>query len=319
MCGRGLIAMGTFAALVASPCFADYPQKPVRLISPYVAGGLGDTSVRLVAEPLSRLLGQPVLIDSRTGAEGQISAVEVRRAAPDGYTLLVGETSSMSMVPAVRRDPPYDSLADFTPIGHLLSGAFFLTIHASVPAQTLGQFIAQARSKPGALAFGSSNASSLLAMSHFMRHAQIRMLHVPYRGEPLAMPDLLLGRVQVMIATPFLIGQAVREGKLRVLAAALPERSQLYPNVPTLREMGYPEPPLISWVGLFGPARLPTEIIARLSKDLNAVLAVTALRNELEKRGAVPKASSPAELADLVRAQLEFWRAAVREGVVSRE
>ena len=319
MRGSRLLAVGTFVAIVALSCFADYPEKPVRLVAPFVAGGLGDTSIRLIAERLSRSLGQPFVIDAKPGADGQIAAMEVRRASPDGYTLLVGETTSLSMVPAVRKDPPYDVLADFTPISHIGAGAFFLAIHPRVPAQTLGQFIAHARANPGTLAFASSNAPSLLATVHFMRHAQVEMLHVPYRGEPPAMPDLLSGRVQVMIATPFLITQPVREGKLRLLAAAAPQRSQLYPDVPTLRELGYPEPPLISWVGLFGPAKLPAPITAWLSAELNAALALQALRNELERRGVVPRSSSPDELREIVKTQLDFWRTAVRERWIPRE
>jgi tripartite-type tricarboxylate transporter receptor subunit TctC len=312
-------AIGALVALVAFPCLAEYPEKPVRLVSPFVAGGLGDTSIRLVAERLSRSLGQPILIDARAGADGQLAAMEVRRAAPDGYTLLVGETTSLSMVPAVRKDPPYDALQDFTAIGHIASGTYILAIHPSVPARTLDQFVAHARKNPGALLYGSSNAPALLATLHFMRHARVQMVHVPYRGEPQAIPDLLVGRVQVTIATPFLTAQPVKEGKLRVLAAVSPQRSQLFPDVLTLRELGYPEPPQISWVGLFGPARLPASITGRLSKELSAALAPAALRNELEKRGAVARSSSPDELREIVRGQLDFWRAAVREGLIPRE
>ena len=133
------------------------------------------------------------------------------------------------------------------------------------------------------------------------------------------MPDLLAGRVQVMIASPFLIAQPVKEGRLRVLAAMLPVRSQPFPDVPTLGELGYPQAPQVSWAGLFGPARLPAPIAARLSAELKAVLAQPALREELEKRGAVPRSSSPEELREIVRAQGEIWRAAVREGLLPRE
>ena len=133
------------------------------------------------------------------------------------------------------------------------------------------------------------------------------------------MPDLLTGRVQAMIASPFLIAQPVKEGKLHVLAAMLPERSQPFPDVPTLRELGYPQPPQVSWSGLFGPAKLPAQITARLSAELKAALAQPALREELEKRGAVPRSSSPDELREIVRTQRELWRAAVRDGLIPRE
>jgi tripartite-type tricarboxylate transporter receptor subunit TctC len=315
-CCSRLLAL---AALVALPCLAAYPEKPVRLVSPYVSGGLGDTVLRLIAERVSRPLGQPLVIDAKPGADGQITAMEVRRATPDGYTLLVGETTSLSMVPAIRKEPPYDPLADFTPISHLASGTFVLAIHPSVPARTLGQFIAHARTSPGTLLFGSSNAPALLATLHFMRHAQVQMQHVRYRGEPQAILDLLEGRVQVMIATPFLIAAPAKEGRLRVLATAMAQRSRLFPEVPTLRELGYPELPKISWVGLFGPAKLPSEVTARLSAELGAALALPALREELEKRGAVAESSSPAELREIVKTQLNFWQAAVREGLIPRE
>lgn len=314
-----LAVLGAFSALLAQACLGAYPEKTVRVVAPFVAGGLGDATIRLIGERLSRSLGQPVVIDAKPGADGQIAAMEVRRAAPDGYTLLVGETTSLSMVPVVRKEPPYDAIADFTPISHIGTGLFFLVIHPAVPARTIGELVAHARANPEALAFASSNAPSLLATRHFMRQARIQMLHVPYRGEPPAIPDLVGGRVQVMIATPFLITQPVQAGKLRVLAAALTQRSQPFPDVPTLRELGYAEPPLISWVGLFGPANLPVHITTLLSRETNAVLAVPALRRELEMRGAVARGSSPEELREIVRAQLDFWRSAVREELVPRE
>ncbi len=314
-----LLAVGTLLALAALRCLADYPDKPLRVVTPFPAGGVGDFVARQVAEALSRSLRQPVVVDARPGADGQIAGVEARRAAPDGYTLLVAEATTMSMVPAVRKEPPYEPLTDFTPVGHIASIAFFLAIHPGVPAHTLGQFVAHARARPGALAFASPAAPSLLAMVHLMRHARIEMLKVYYRGEPPAMPDLLAGRVQAMIASPFLIAQPAKEGRLRVLAAMLPERSQSFPDVPTLSELGYPQAPRVSWVGLFGPANLPPQITARLSRELSAVLAQHALRAELEKRGAVPQPSSPDELREIVRAQLDFWRGAVREGLIPRE
>jgi len=319
MRGRCAVAIGALSALFALPCFADYPDRPVRLVTPFPAGGVGDAISRLLAEPLSRALAQPVTIDGRPGADGQIAALEVRRAAPDGHALLLAEATTMSMVPAVRKDPPYDPLADFTPIGHISSIAFFLAIHPGVPAQTFGQFVSHARANPDALAFASPAAPSLLNMHHLMRYARFQMLKVYYRGEPPAMPDLLAGRVQAMIASPFLIAQPAKEGRLRVLAAMLPERSQPFPDVPTLRELGYPEPPQVSWVGLFGPAKLPAQVTARLSMELKAALVQPALREELEKRGAVPRSSSPEELRQIVRSQLEFWRTAVRDGWIPRE
>jgi tripartite-type tricarboxylate transporter receptor subunit TctC len=319
MRSKRLLAVGALVALIALPCLADYPERPVRLVAPFVAGGLGDTMLRLIADPLSRSLGQPIVIEARPGADGQLAAMEVRRAAPDGYTLLVGETTSLSMVPMVRKDPPYDAVADFTPIGHIASGTYILAVHPSVPARTLDQFVSYARANPGVLLYGSSNAPALLATAYFMRHARVQMVHVPYRGEPQAIPDLLMGRFQVTIATPFLTAQPVKEGRLRALAAVSPQRSRQFPDVPTLRELGYPELPQISWVGLFGPARLPASITGRLSRELNAALAPAALRDELEKRGAVARGSSPEELREIVRTQLDFWRAAVRDGLIPRD
>jgi tripartite-type tricarboxylate transporter receptor subunit TctC len=319
MAGGRLLAFGTLAALIALPCLAQYPEKPVRIVSPFVAGGLGDVALRLISQRLSRSLGQTVVIDAKPGADGQIAAMEARRSAPDGYTLFAGETTSMSMIPAARLSPPYDPIANFTPIGHIASGAFFLVIHAGIPGKTLKDFVDQARATPDKFAFASSNASSLLASIYFMRYAQIRMLHVPYRGEPPAMPDLVGGRVQFMIATPFLVAQPVHEGKLRVLAAVLPQRGQAFPEAPTLHELGYAETPLISWVGLFGPAKLPPSITARWSAELKATLALQDLRNELDRRGALPRSSSPEELGALVRTQLKVWQDAVREGLIPPE
>jgi tripartite-type tricarboxylate transporter receptor subunit TctC len=304
--------------LIALSALADYPDRPIRVVTPFVPGGLGDIFIRMITEPLSRSLKQPIIVEAKTGADGQLAAAEVQRSAPDGYTLLAGETSSMSMVPAVHANAPYDPLRDFSPVSHLGSGVFFIVANASVPAKSLTELVAHARARPGELAIASSSAS-MLATHHFMRAAQIQMLHVPYRGEPLAMPDLLAGRVQIMIATPFLISEPTKEGRLRVLAAVMPERSQPFPDVPTLRELGYPEPPLISWVGLFGPAKLPPELAERLSREVAVALAFPQLRADLEKRGVIARSSSPQELRKLVSSQLDFWRAAVRDGLIPKD
>jgi tripartite-type tricarboxylate transporter receptor subunit TctC len=306
---------GILLLLFALPhAAAQYPSKPVRIVVPFPSGGLVDTVARAVAAPLSQSLGQPVIVEPKPGADGQIAAAEVRKAPADGHTLFLGATTPLSMGPAVRRDPPYDVVKDFTPISALGAAAIFIFTHPSVPAPSLHELVAYGREHPGKLSYASAHAIGIAATAHFLQHAGIRALHVPYKGEGAALPDLLTGRVQLIFATPHLMAPHVHDGKLRALAALLPERSAVLPQVPTMKELSFPDVPVVSWAGVFGPANLPRDITERLSREINAVLAQGGLRENIDKRGFMLRGSTPEALADLVETQLAAWRSAVRAG-----
>jgi tripartite-type tricarboxylate transporter receptor subunit TctC len=310
----GLRALAFLLGLIATCAAAQVPGKPIRIVVPFSAGGQIDSATRMIAEALSQSLGQPVVVDARPGADGQIAASEVRRSAPDGHTLMLGAGTPLSMVPVVRSPPPYDPVTDFTPISFMGTAVFFVMTHPSVPATTLQQLIAHIRANQGKLPYGSSSGFTLAATSHFLHQAKLQMVHVPYKGEAPALPDFLAGRVHMMIATPSLGLAHVKEGKLRALAALTPRRSPLLPDVPTLAELGYADVPVTSWVAFFGPAGLPPESVARFGREINAILARPAVREDGDRRGLVLRGSTPEELREHVKVQLELWRGMLREG-----
>ena len=315
---RILAALAT-GVLLAGGATAQYPQKPVRIVVPFPAGGGADLSARSVAAPLAIALGQQVLVDNKPGADGQIAALEVKRAVPDGYTIYWGSAGSLSAVPAMRKVPPYDPIADFTPLASLGNFIFFLTVHPSVPAATAANLIAHLRANPGKLNFGSANVTSIVAMASLLVHTGTDMVHVPYKGEAQAIPDILAGRVQAMFATLGAAMPQAKEGKLRVLTALLPQRSSLAPEVPTMAEAGYPLVSIAPWAGFFAPAGLPPEIAQRLSREINAALARADVREQHDRIGVALRIQSQEAFGAFVREQLVAWRDAIRAAKIPQE
>src|SRR6266571_4138799 len=239
-----LLAVTVVVLLVALPAAAQYPAKPIRLLIPFPAGATADSVARIVAQPLSQVLGQPVLV---------------------GNTPMLG-------VPTLRKNPPYDPVADFATITSMVKYAFFLVVHPSVPAKTLPELIDHVRANPGKFNYASGNINGILAAAQLMSLGKLNMVHVPYKGEPLAIPDLLNARVHMMFGTGGITAPLVKEGRLRALATLLPVRSPMLPDVPTIAEAGMPQLSVVIWQGLFGPAKMPKEIVDRLSREVNAIL-----------------------------------------------
>ena len=304
---------GIAAALTCSAVFAQYPNKPVRLIVPFPSGGAAELGARIFAQPLSQALGQPVIIEPKAGADGIIASELVKQAAPDGYTLYYGTNTGLCWVPATKKNPPYDPIVDFTPISMVGTFGFFLFSHPSVPAKTLAELIAYVKANPGKVNYGTGNSTSMLSTAQLAQLTKLDVVHIPYKGDGPLSIDLLGGRVQFAIATPGSAAPQVREGKLRALATLLPSRSPLLPDAPTMAEAGVRGLSIVPWGGLFGPAKMPREIVDRLSREMVVLLAKPEVKDAFGKLAFEPQGSTPEALAAHLKAQVEVWKQTVQQ------
>jgi tripartite-type tricarboxylate transporter receptor subunit TctC len=313
------IFAGFALAIACASAQAQYPNKPIRLIVPFPPGGAAEVGARIFAQPLGTALGQPVIIETKPGADGAIAADAVLKSAPDGYTLFYATNTAFSWVPAVRKDAPYDPVNDFTPVSLVGFFGFFVFSHSSVPATNMKELIAHIRANPGKLNYGSGNSTSIVATAQLMQRDKLDAVHVPYKGDGPLMVDLLGGRVQFAIATPGSAAPQVREGKLRALATLLPSRSPLLPDAPTMKEAGMQELTVNPWGGVFGPKGMPREIVDRLSRELLALLKRPEVREGFGKLAFEPRGSTPEELAAFTKEQGTIWRRAIADAGIKPE
>ena len=307
-------ALAAVVLIVALPeAQAQYPNKPIRLILQFPAGGLADAVCRVLAVPLSLQLGQPILVENKPGADGAIAGETVAKAAPDGYTLFFATNSALSAVPTLRKTPPYDPIADFTPISFIGRFPFFVFTHPGVPAKTLAEFIDHARVNPGKLNYGTGNTTSILATAQLAMLGKMQLVHIPYKGDAPLMNDLVSGRLHLAIASTSPAAPLAKDGKLRVLATLLKRRSGLFPDAPTMAESGFPQYSLESWGGMFGPANLPRDIVERLAREFNAAILRPEVTEPLDRYGFELEGSTPQVLGAVVKDQLEAWKRGVRE------
>ena len=310
MLRRLLVLLVACAPLAAQ---GQYPSKPVRIVLQFPAGGLADTVIRVLANPLSQSLGQPVVVDNKPGADGGIAGETVKNAAPDGYTLFFATNSALSATPVLRKKPPYDPVADFTPIAFVGRFPFFVFAHPSVPATSLQELIAYIRANPGKLNYGSGNTTSILATAQLASLAKLEMVHVPYKGDAPLMVDLVAGRLHFSIASTAPGANLAKDGKLKVLATLLARRSHLFPDAPTMAESGFPQYSVVPWGAMVGPAGMPRDIVERVARETNAAVANAQVKEALDKFGFELQGSSPDELGKFIRDQLAAWRTAVKE------
>ncbi len=289
-----------------------YPSKPIRIIIPFGAGSATDAVMRVLAPAVSATLGQQVVIDPKPGADGAISASEVARSAPDGYTLGVGSGGPLAAVPALRKNPPYDVVKDFTPITDIGRYTVFLFINASLPATNFQEFVAHVKANPGKIAYGTGNPSGIVAWAQLNSLLGLDMLHVPYKTAPLVMPDLLANRVQALMDPPAVAISHVRDGKLRALATTLNRRSPLLPDVPTIHEAGVPQYTISNWMGLVGPAKLPREIVDRVNREFGAALRRPEVIEGLQKQAFMPNPSTPEQFAAFIHEQVQSYGSLLR-------
>lgn len=306
------------AFLLASSAWAQYPERPIRVVIPFPAGGSFDTITRAITAPMAQMLGQPIVVDARPGADGVIAGDFVAKAAPDGYTLLLGSATGFSYAPAKRKSLPYDPVADFTPIGRVVDFGFFLFTAPSLPVRNLAELVVHLKANPTHLNHGSTSSSALLVSIMFARAQNLEFAQVPYKGDAQLFPDLLTGRIDFSFA-PASLMPYVKEGKLRVLATTLPTRSPLAPDAPTLAEAGLDPLPIESWVAFFGPARMPRDVVMRINAALNAALARPEVRESMARMATQARPSTPEELAVLVKDQLAAWRRAAQSAGIQPE
>ena len=313
------IALFLLAALLSFAAEAQYPAKPIRIVIPFGPGSGTDAVMRVLAPVLGASLGQAVVIDPKPGADGAISAIEVARSAPDGYTLGIGTGGPLAAVPALRRNRPYDPIADFTPITDMGRYTVFLFTNANVPAANFQEFVAYVKANPGKVSYATGNPSGIAAWAQINALLGLDMLHVPYKSAPQVMPDLLAGRVQAIIDSPVVALPHVRDGKLRAMVTTLNRRSPVLPDVPTIHEAGVPQFTITNWMGLVGPAGLPRDIVDRLNREVGAALRKPEVVAALEKQAFVPVTSTPEQFAALIKEQIQSYESLLRAAGVQRD
>jgi tripartite-type tricarboxylate transporter receptor subunit TctC len=327
MSARGpvvLLVTATLLALLAGGAAAQdaYPSRAVRVVAPFAAGGPPDVTARILGARMGELLGQAFVVDNRSGAGGNVGGDAVAKAAPDGYTLLMATVSTHVTNPGMYKHMPYDPIADFAPIG--LVGLFpnVLVVPARASPTTVGELIALLKANPGKYNYGSSGIGSMLHLCGDLlaKVAGAPMTHVPYRGAGPETIGLLMGEVLTGFNGITAILPQVKEGSLRALAVGTPRRNATLPDVPTMREAGYPQLECYSWVALFAPANTSPAIIARLNDAKNTVLAEPAVANRITEIGVeVTPGSTPAQLAGFVQEQLATWTPIIKAAGVEMD
>jgi tripartite-type tricarboxylate transporter receptor subunit TctC len=301
----------TCAAMVGvhSAAWAQqYPDRPIRIVNTFPAGGSGDAVVRIVMEKVGQALGQPFVIDTRAGASGAIGSAHVAKAAPDGYTLVLGTASTFGSNSSTQKNLPYDPIADFTPVINMATTPFFLLVNPSVPARNLSEFISHASANKGKLNFGSfgPGSSNHLAYELLKQSTSLDIVHVPYKGGAPLISALLAGDIQSSMDVLATSNQHVKAGKFRVLGVASANRFSLTPDVPTLREQGHAVEGG-TFFALLGPAKMSPQIVATLNREVNKVLQMPDVRERLAAIGVEPVGGSPEVLASTVSAEIQKW------------
>ncbi len=314
------VSVLTIASLTALPAFAQsYPAKPIKIIVSTSAGGVTDLAARILGAHVTARTGQPVVIDNRAGASGNIAMDAVAKAPPDGYTLGVANTGNIVINPFLMRHMPYDPLTDLVPVAPIGTVPLFLLMNSNVPAATLADFIAYAKAQPEKVSYASAGVGTTpdLAAHEFNRRAGLRLVFVPFRGTAPAVAAVLGGDVQVTFVSMGPHIEFVRAGKLRILGAATPKRASYLPDVPTFAEQGFPGFETSTWFSLFAPRGTPKEIVDQLNGYARELAEDPDARKRLAANFVDPAVMTAAEFADLVKADAAKWERIVREAGVT--
>lgn len=290
----------------------DWPRHPIRLVIPLAPGGAADVAARHLGAQMHKLLGQPVIVESKPGADGVLAMADVARSKPDGYTIGLATATGLSYAPNIRKSLPYDVLKDFTPLSSFVTFTFFLMVHKSVPGKDLAEVVAHLKANPGKYAYGASSSMAILATEQLMADAGLDLVRAQYKGEGPMVADLFSGRVQVAWATPAVLPALLKDGNTRAVAVLLPERSPLLPDVPTLAESGQALVNVSPWGGMVAPANTPKPVVDALSKALRESMTSPDLLSQAGSNGLIVRASTPQEFGDFLRQQKSAWGAAIK-------
>lgn len=322
---RSLLAAATLA--VALPFAASsaqaqaWPDKPIRIVVGFAPGGFTDVLGRLIGQKLSERLGQPVVVENKPGAAGTLGADQVAKAKPDGYTLLLAHSNSNSVAPALYPKLPYNILADFTPIIPVANTPLLLTVHPSVAAKDVKEFVALAKARPGALRYASSGGGSAqhLAAERFQLATGTQMTHIPYKGSGQAIVDLLSGQVELNFESPPNVMTHAKAGKLRLLAITSNKRSALLPDVPTMAEAGVKNAEMLQWFAVMGPAKMPADITRRLNTEIAAILKMPDVAEKIASQGGEIMGGSSEDFAKFIASDSAAFARLVKEAKITLE
>jgi putative tricarboxylic transport membrane protein len=317
---KWLLALAAAAAALSAPALRaeTYPTRPITLVAIFGPGSASDTICRVIAQPLGIALKQPVIVENRPGADGALAATYVARANPDGYTMMMGTNSPLSANPFLLKDLGYDPIKDFAPVTRVGSYTLMLVVNPSLPIHSVKELIAYAKADPGKLSYASANTSGIVAAETLKHWAGIEILHVPYKSSPPALEDIIAGRVSMMFTDLTTGIPHVQAGTLRALATTRIKRSALFPELPTMDEVGVEGFDLDSWAGMVVPAHTPPEIVTRLNGELRKIIDSPDVKGKLKNVGFEAFSSSPEELGSYIKVQLDRWGKMVADAGIKR-
>jgi len=319
------LAAGTLAALAAAAApgaaAQDYPNRPIRLVVAFAAGGTTDFVARQLAERAKASLGQNIVVENKPGANGAIGAEFVAKSEPDGYTLFFSTAGALAINPSMRSDLPYDPIKDFTPIVPVARNTVLFAVNPTLGVATAQEMIARAKEKPGTItvAITGVGAISHLAIEMLQIAAGIKMQYVPYRGAGQAVADFIGGQLNAMSAEVPVLMPQIKAGKAKILAVSAQNRSEVLPEVPTFAELGYPDVVADNWSGVLAPPKTPPAIVARLNQAFNAVVRDPEVRRRFAENGVSTIGGTPEDLTELIKSETSRWRKVVKETGVKGE
>ncbi len=315
-----VLATAIAAMVVNTALYAeDYPTRPITITAVFGPGSASDTICRIIADPLSKALGQPVVVEDRPGADGALAALYVHHQPADGYNLLMATNSPLSADPYLHKDVNYDPVKDFVPITRVGSFTLMLVVNPSLPIHSVKELVDYARANPGKLSFASGNTAGIVAGDTLSKWAGISMLHVPYKSTPPALEDIIGGRVSMMFADFTTAMPHVSAGTLRPLAITRIKRSSLFPELPTMDEAGIKGFNLDAWAGLVAPAGTPPDVIAKLNAAIRPIIDDPDVQKQFKNVGFEGFSSTPAELADFIKVQLGIWGKMVKDANIQSD